>query len=198
VAAQDSGPGSYLIDPPIARALVIEDDARLRGTLERALKRWALEIRAAGNLFEARRELSEFRPELVVIDFMLPDGTASELLAVALRDAPLPAIVALSAYAGPRDSFELARLGVRSYLQKPVDLTALDHAVHRALTEPPDLELSARSSVGHVGLREAEETLRRSMVAEALDRAGGNRRGAARLLAISRELLQHALRKLRG
>lgn len=186
-----------MIDPPVARALVIEDDANLRRTLEGALRRWAVEVRAASNLVEARRELTEFRPELVVIDFMLPDGTATELLAGTLHQTPLPAVVALSAYAKPRDSFELAQLGVRAYLQKPIDLATLDGAVHQALTQPPDLALLARSAVGHVGLKDAEETLRRNMVSEALDRASGNRRGAARILDISRELLQHVLRKLR-
>jgi two-component system, response regulator RegA len=186
-----------LIDPPVARALVIEDDANLRRTLQNALQRWAVDIRSAGTSVDARRELTEFRPELVIVDFMLPDGTATELLAGTLQLAPMPAIVALSAYAKPRDSFELARLGVRAYLQKPIDLAAFDRAVQQALSEPPGLALSARSAVGHIGLKDAEETLRRSMVAEALDRSGGNRRGAARLLAISRELLQHVLRKLR-
>jgi two-component system response regulator RegA len=197
VSAQDSGSGRNASDARVARALVIEDDVRLRRTLQNALQRWAIDVRCAGTSVEARRELSEFQPELVVVDFMLPDGTAAELLAAAQHQAPLPAVVALSAYAQPRDAFELARLGVRSYLQKPIDLDTFDRAVQQALTEAPDIALSARGAVGHVGLKEAEETLRRSMVKEALDRSRGNRRGAARLLSISRELLQHVLRKLR-
>jgi two-component system, response regulator RegA len=198
MGVQDSrGSQALPAAPRLKRALVVEDDEQLRRTLESALRPWALETRSAGNLVEARRQMSEFRPELLVLDFMLPDGTAAELLASARLRAPLPAIVALSAYARPRDSFALAQLGVRAYLEKPVDLTALDEALGTALSEPPDLDLSARQAVGHVHLPDAEEALRRTMVEEALDRSGGNRRGAARLLGISRELLQHVLKKLR-
>lgn len=179
------------------RALVVEDDDQLRSTLEKALGPWAIERRSAKNLAEARRELLEFRPELVVLDFMLPDGTARELLASRAAVAPLPVIVALSAYAEPLDAFELARLGVRAYLQKPIDLSTFDEAVREALSTPPPLDVPARQAVGHIGLKDAEQALREAMIDEALKRASGNRRGAARLLKISRELLQHVLRKLR-
>jgi len=183
--------------PPVQRALVVEDDDQLRSTLEKALGPWAIERRSAKNLVEARRELLEFRPELVVLDFMLPDGTARELLASRAAVAPLPVIVALSAYAEPLDAFELARLGVSAYLQKPIDLSTFDEAVRAALSTPPPLDVPARQAVGHIGLKDAEQVLREAMIDEALKRASGNRRGAARLLKISRELLQHVLRKLR-
>jgi DNA-binding NtrC family response regulator len=183
--------------PQVSRALVVEDDAALCRTLLTALRPWAIETRSAENLAEARRQLSEFRPELLVLDFMLPDGTAADLLADVIATSPLPAIVAMSAFAEPKDSFLLAELGVRAYLQKPIDLRAFDEGVRKALMEPPAIDVSARQAVGRVGLKDAEQALRRVMVKEALDRAGGSRRGAARLLKISREFLQHALRKLR-
>ena len=189
--------GSGMHDKPhLLRALVVEDDASLCRTLVHALAPWACEVRVATTLVEARRQFEVFRPELVVLDFKLPDGLATDVLANIHSFAPLPAIVALSAFADPGDSFALAELGVRAYLQKPVRLGALNEAIRKALTEPPPLGLSARQAVGHVSLKEAEEALRRNMVREALERAGGNRRGAARILRISRELLQHVLRKL--
>jgi DNA-binding NtrC family response regulator len=181
----------------VRRALVVEDDDSLRSTLEKALAPWADELRSAASFEQARRELLAFRPDLVVLDFVLPDGTATELLTATRNEIPLPAVVALSAYAEPRDSFELAQLGVRAYLQKPIELAALDRAVSQALTAAPDVELTARGAVGRIGLREVEQVVRRGMLEEAVSRADGNRRGAARLLQVSREFLQHALRSLR-
>jgi two-component system, response regulator RegA len=186
------------VEARASRALVVEDDPSLCRTLVNALQPWSAETRSAGTVKEARRQLLEFRPELLVVDFMLPDGNATELLASVRGAVPLPAVVALSACAAPRDSFELAELGARAYLQKPVELGALEEAIEKALIRPPALDVSARQAVGRIGLKEAEEALRRTMVAEALDRAGGNRRGAARLLEVSRELLQHVIRKLRS
>jgi two-component system response regulator RegA len=194
--AQGAGDSGTHERPRLSRALVVEDDASLCRTLVNALQPWAREVRFAITLEEARQKLEAFRPELVVLDFKLPDGPATDVLADIGSIVPLPAIVALSAFAEPGDSFALAELGVRAYLQKPVRLEALNDAIRKALTEPPPLNLSARQAVGHVSLKEAEEALRRTMVEEALERAGGNRRGAARILRISRELLQHVLRKL--
>jgi transcriptional regulator with GAF, ATPase, and Fis domain len=50
--------------------------------------------------------------------------------------------------------------------------------------------------VGQLGLREMEDQVRRSMVEEALSRSAGSRRSAARLLNVTRQTLQHILRKL--
>src|SRR5262245_2718565 len=98
-----SGPRARGDALPVSRALVVEDDASLCRTLVSALEHWAVETRSANDLAEARRELADFRPELLVIDFMLPDGTAAELLADVVVVTPLPAIVAMSAFAEPRD-----------------------------------------------------------------------------------------------
>jgi DNA-binding NtrC family response regulator len=61
-----------------------------------------------------------------------------------------------------------------------------------------ELENLLRSSVGRVGVRELMAAARRVMVAEALARTGGNRRAAARLLGVSRQTLQHMVRRLEG
>jgi hypothetical protein len=51
------------------------------------------------------------------------------------------------------------------------------------------LEL-ARMLVGAVGLKEAQVLLRRAMHGEALARAGGSRRGAAKILRVDRRYVQ--------
>jgi two-component system, response regulator RegA len=180
------------------RVLVVEDDPRLARTLRSALAPWASELRCARSVEEACVALVELEPELVVLDFRLPDGDARDVLkqmATSARSAP---VVAISAYARPRESFDLAALGVRAFLEKPLDLVALEAAVSAALHTPPDLEVSLRQTVGLVPLREVEAGVRRVMVDEALNRTQGSRRGAARLLTISRQLLQHIVRTMLG
>lgn len=174
----------------------MEDDRRLSRTLRAALEPWARDVRCRSTVAGARSLLREWHPELLVLDVKLPDGTAHDLLRWLANRHPVPATVAISAYAGPNETFELAEHGVRVYLHKPLNLAELEGALDRALRTPPDVMPHVRQAVGHIGLKELEASVRSEMITEALGKAGGSLRGAARLLSTSRQLLQHAWRTL--
>ena len=174
----------------------MEDTERLRRTLTEVLRARAAEVVGVGTVAEARDALSALRPDLLVLDFKLPDGSGLEVLEAAASVSPAPVVVAISGTAGPADTFRLAELGVRAYLEKPIALADFERALEQALTRAPDLSPHVRSAVGRVGIKDVEAQVRETMVKEAIARSGGNRRGAARLLRVSRQLLQHMLRKL--
>lgn len=181
------------------RALVVEDNTALLRTLERTLMGNGYAVRTCTTVAEARDVLSEWHPQMLLLDVELPDGDAFDVLREASGLPVAPVVIAMSGVAGPSESFRLAQLGVRSYLTKPLKLEALEQAIEEALRTPPDMTPHVRAQVGHVPVRELERHVRRTMVKEALARAGGSRRGAARLLQVSRQLLQHMLRStLRG
>jgi len=100
--------------------------------------------------------------------------------------------------AGPEQSFRLAQRGVRAYLPKPFATTDLLQAINQAFNGPLDLRPHVRSVVGRLSLQEVEAEVRRTMLQEALARAGGSRRAAARLLRVSRQLVQHIIKKTTG
>jgi DNA-binding NtrC family response regulator len=181
--------------PDPRSCLVVEDDERLRSSLVDALGALRFRVVAAASVAEARERLEAATFDLVVLDVALPDGRAVDVLEIVARSVPAPQVVAMSGAAGPDESFELATLGVRAFLKKPLVLTELEAAVRRALSEPPDLVPHLRSSVGLKPIRSVEESVRATMVDEALARGGGSRRSAAKLLGISRQLLQHILRR---
>ena len=181
--------------PPFDKALLVEDDDRLRETVQECLRAWAAEVRTAGTLADALGIVQEWHPDLMVLDFRLPDGDARQFLRRVSQHPPVPSTIAMSAFARPDESFELAQLGVRAYIQKPFTRPVLEAAIHQAST-PPDLTAQVREAVGRTGLHEVEEGVRRTMIAEALGRAAGNRRRAARLLGVSRQFVQHVVRKL--
>jgi two-component system, response regulator RegA len=180
----------------IDRLLLVEDCEVLARRLEVALSGCAAEVRSVRSVAAARVELAAFRPQLLVADVVLPDGTAVDLLELAQGEQVLPAVVAVSGAAEPDASFRLAQLGVRAFLKKPIDLEALRAAIARALGEAPDIGPHLRNCVGQRPVREIEDQVRRTMVQEALARTEGSRRAAARLLSVSRQLLQHMLRGL--
>jgi len=64
--------------------------------------------------------------------------------------------------------------------------------------EPPDassiLDQGARLLVGRLGIRDAQDALRRGMLQQALKASNGSRRAAARILGVTRPAVQRMLR----
>jgi DNA-binding NtrC family response regulator len=179
----------------VERVLVVEDDAVLLATLERALRRRFADVRACRTIAEATAAVDGWTPGLIVVDFSLPDGDARQILDLAGLHEPAPVVVAVSGTAEPVETFELAQRGVRAYLAKPITLDELDQAIVLALETAPALEPHLRQAVGHQTLAETSEQVRDVMIDEALARTGGNRSGAARILGTTRQLLQYLLRR---
>lgn len=177
------------------RWLVVEDDARLRASLTDALAARGADVTACATVADALRELGASPVEGAVLDVVLPDGDATDVVERALACPTVPAIVAISGSAAPEVSFRLAQLGVRAFLPKPVRLDELDAAIDDALANPPDLKPHLRAAVGRAKIHDVEDEVRATMVDEAVARAKGSRREAARILRISRQLLQHILRR---
>jgi len=179
---------------PELRTLVVDDDETIVDAVRPLLEPRSARFASAGTLADASQLWHELRPTLVVLDVSLPDGDSVQWLSTR-PDTHRAAIVAMSGCASAWQGHQLAKLGARVFLDKPFDAAALRAAVDRAIA-PPDLEQAGLACVGHMSLQEAEETLRRSMIQEALARSAQSRRGAARLLDVSRQMLQHAIRKL--
>jgi two-component system response regulator RegA len=183
------------VSRPVERVLVVEDNRSLLGSLTRVLSERYSDVRGCRTRREAASALETWRPELVLLDVALPDGDAFDVLRDLAGAEPAPTVVAMSGTARSETSFELAKLGVRAYLAKPLTPDALDRAIEEALTSPPDLKPYLRELVGHRPIQEVEAEVRATMVEEALARSGGSRRGAARLLSVSRQLMQYILRR---
>lgn len=181
----------------LARLMIVEDNERLRRSLVQTLAGRASEVRSVASVSEATALIRTWQPELIVLDFSLPDGDAFDVLRIVAETEPMPVLVAISGLANPTDSFQLAQLGVRSFVAKPIDPERLDRAIEEALQNAPELMLLVRAAVGHRSVHEVEAQVRATMVSEALARTHGSRSRAARLLSISRQLLQHIL-KLRN
>jgi DNA-binding NtrC family response regulator len=180
---------------PIESVLVVEDNRRLWRALERALGDRFGELRLAHGVESARDVLHDFKPHLILLDFALPDGDAFDVLDALAGRRPQPVVIAMSGRAEPLDTFELARRGVRAFLSKPITIDSLESALRRFADAPPLVLPHVEQAVGHVTLTRLAGDVRDAMIDEALARTDGSRRGAARLLGISRQLLQYLLKQ---
>lgn len=117
-------------DRDAPRVLVVDDDAAERMVLEKPLRLAGFTTRGAGTLQAAVQACRGWRPHLIVLDLLLPDGSGADLprLLRAGSSLPLPALVVASGYAE-----EACRRrwvpGAAAYLTKPADPRwVLEHA----------------------------------------------------------------------
>jgi two-component system, cell cycle sensor histidine kinase and response regulator CckA len=113
------------------RILVVEDDPDLRESLADVLEAKGHDVTTAVDGREALDTMRRVRPDVVILDLMMPvmDGWAFR---VEQRRDPLLAdtpIVALSA----SESSSAAAVDADAYLRKPIDLQRLDRAIEDVL-----------------------------------------------------------------
>jgi PAS domain S-box-containing protein len=96
----------HLGDRPEARLLVVEDDVETRDLVCRSLREQNWEVFAAGDGFEALRLLREHRPDLILLDLMLPVMHGLEVIEEVRKDPEsqsIPIVVMTAADLGVED-----------------------------------------------------------------------------------------------
>jgi DNA-binding response OmpR family regulator len=74
---------------PAKRVLIVEDNAAIRGLLEDVLQADGYAATVASSGMQALDQLREHRPDLMLLDLMLPDMNAWALLQARERDLAL-------------------------------------------------------------------------------------------------------------
>ncbi|MDQ1352935.1 MAG: two-component system, sensor histidine kinase and response regulator [Acidobacteriota bacterium] len=117
--------------------LLVEDDPGHASLIARAFRahsgRFCLKV--AVNLQEARKELVEAQPDLVLTDLMLPDGKGIELLTSKEKDLPYP-IVVLTSHGDEQVAVDAMKAGALDYVVKSAaTLAAMPRIAERVLRE---------------------------------------------------------------
>jgi two-component system, OmpR family, response regulator len=118
--------------------LIVEDDPDLLRFAEVALSMDGYDVRVATDGEQAMALVRARRPDLVVLDLLLPLADGWQVLSFLQSDAMRPKVpvVVLTATAGPRERDRALAAGVADYLIKPVSADKLLDAVARALGRP--------------------------------------------------------------
>jgi DNA-binding NtrC family response regulator len=114
------------------RVLLVDDESAPRFAMRRFLKSRGFDIEEAGDCAEAKAKFRDFSPDLTIIDFKLPDGTALDLIRH-FRPISTAPIIVLTAYASIDTAVEAVKLGAEHFLTKPVELEALFVILQRAI-----------------------------------------------------------------
>lgn len=107
------------MDPERKTVLVLDDEPQIREVLELYLRREGFEPACCGTVAEAARALESSRPNLMLLDITLPDGSGLDVLRAASNGAErIPAIM-LTARADEVDRVVGLELGADDYVVKP-------------------------------------------------------------------------------
>jgi len=115
--------------------LVVEDEVVLAKNVRRTLEKIGHEVQVAATGAAAIAAFQVARPDLVLLDLRLPDAGGLDILARLRELDGGCTVLMMTAYASVEDAVRAIQLGARDYLQKPLHLEDLKHAVERALGE---------------------------------------------------------------
>jgi DNA-binding NtrC family response regulator len=127
----------------VDKLLLVDDDAQMRNVLALYLRRAGFTVLDAATLAEARRLQSKQAPDLTIVDYQLPDGTAFDLLSSARERDGSEAVIVLTGLGTIDLAVRAIKLGAEHFLTKPVDLESLEVLVRRTL----DLQRDRRQRV---------------------------------------------------
>jgi CheY-like chemotaxis protein len=120
----------------VARILICDDEPALRELMRIALV-GDYEFEEAGTVAEAIEIADRFRPDVVLVDVMMPGGSGLDVVRYVAEHPELgkPASVVVSAFAAETDQEEARDAGVSAFVSKPFD--------------PDDLSATVASLIGN-------------------------------------------------
>ncbi len=113
--------------------LIVDDQESLRHFIEKALVDEGYEVRTAGDGAEATQAFFAETPDLILLDFKLPDTTGIELLKEFkshVRELP---VIMMTAFGEVELAVEAMRQGAFDFLTKPVNLEQVKVVVEKGL-----------------------------------------------------------------
>ena len=135
----------------MAEILIVEDDPIIRQTVDYAMRRAGFVTRTSGDGFEALQMARAQRPDLVLLDLMLPGLDGFEFASQIRKTDPDVAIVMVTALGEERDTVRGLDAGADDYVTKPFsmeELLARVRANLRRVKERAVLEVSDTIEAG--------------------------------------------------
>jgi two-component system KDP operon response regulator KdpE len=114
------------------RILIADDEAQLRRAVKRSLEGHGYAVREAEDGGGAVREFRAFKPDVVLLDLIMPDMTGIDVCREVRTTAPTPIII-LSVVGEERRKVEALDAGADDYLTKPFGMDELLARIRVAL-----------------------------------------------------------------
>ncbi|RMF98073.1 MAG: DNA-binding response regulator [Gammaproteobacteria bacterium] len=123
----------------MAKILLIDDDEKLGGLLGNYLRRFDMELVAATHPADGLEKLRTEKPDLVILDVMLPDQDGFEVCRRIRKSSAVP-IIMLTARGDVTDRIVGLELGADDYLPKPFEprelVARIQNVLRRSSSQP--------------------------------------------------------------
>ena len=139
----------------MAEILIVDDDIHINNMLKEALENEGYTVRRAYSGTEALMLLDSSKPDLILLDLMLPGLTGEELLP-RIKDIP---VIVVSAKADVSDKVELLLGGAADYVTKPFEMRELLARITVALRKGGSREESCTITAGELSLDTAAHSV---------------------------------------
>jgi two-component system, response regulator RegA len=126
--------------------ILVDDDAPLRRSLQRALERRDFQVYSADSLKAGLNLAHSVRPDYAVVDLRLEDGSGIELVRRLRELHPKVRVVILTGYGNIATAVAAVKAGAVDYLAKPADADDVINALlatGSTLPPPPPNPMSA-------------------------------------------------------
>jgi DNA-binding response OmpR family regulator len=136
----------------VTKVLIVDDEPDILLMLRVNLESEGYQTALAADGETALRRIEEERPDVMLLDVMMPVMDGWSVLG-ALADAPdPPRVVVLSAKTATRDMVRALTLGAADYVTKPFDPDALVATIQRvAAGSPTDVEQHRQEMIEKLG-----------------------------------------------
>src|SRR3984893_8769999 len=111
----------------IGKILIVDDESAARGALETLLRREGFDVRNASDGPSALAECAMFRPDLILLDIMMPGMDGFEVCRhiKATPETRLTPVVLITGLTATEDRIMGINSGADDFLSKPIDLNEL-------------------------------------------------------------------------
>lgn len=141
----------------LASILLVDGDTAARGLVARELRELGHDVSESGDAGGALRAVERKRPDLMVLEWALPDLAGLELLSDMKRNDELRPmrIVMTSNRSAPEDVVAALELGADDFIGKPFAMREFVARVSACLRRPPATYDSERLSAGGISVDKA-------------------------------------------
>ena len=117
------------------KVYILEDDTSICGLIKVALEMNGLSFRAFSTVKSFEEGVNEERPDVVLLDIMLPDGSGLDALKFVKGKYPEVSCIMLSALSKEEDKVNGLNMGADDYIAKPFSVLELTARVNARLRD---------------------------------------------------------------